>query len=132
MHNFTPWSALGGGILIGLAALVLLLGKGRIAGYSGIISCLLFSTLQFWRTLFLAGTVVGAGLAVYGLQLDIVKLDISPLLLLAGVLVGFGSRLANGCTSGHGICGIGRFSVRSIVATCVFMFSGMLIVALVH
>ena len=132
MHNFTPWSALGGGILIGLAALMLLLGKGRIAGYSGIISGFLFSGRQSWRALFLAGTAAGAGLAVYGLRLNIVKPEMSPLLLLAGLLVGLGSRLANGCTSGHGICGIGRFSVRSIVSTCLFMFSGMLIVALVH
>lgn len=132
MHNFTPWSALGGGVLIGVAALVLLLGKGRIAGYSGIIAGFLFSGGQRWRAWFLAGTIVGAGLATYGLQLHITKLEITPSLLLAGLLVGVGSRLANGCTSGHGICGIGRFSIRSIIATLAFMFSGMVIVALIH
>ena len=132
MHNFTPWSALGGGVLIGVAALVLLLGKGRIAGYSGIIAGFLFSGGQRWRALFLAGTIVGAGLATYGLQLHIAKLEITPSFLLAGLLVGVGSRLANGCTSGHGICGIGRFSIRSIIATGAFMFSGMVIVALIH
>lgn len=75
---------------------------------------------------------MGAGLATYGLQLHITKLEITPSLLLAGLLVGVGSRLANGCTSGHGICGIGRFSIRSIIATLAFMFSGMVIVALIH
>lgn len=132
MHNFTPWSALGGGLLIGLAALLLLLGKGRIAGYSGIISGFLFTGGQRWRGLFLAGTVTGASLAVYGLGLHVTRLEITPVLLLAGLLVGIGSRLANGCTSGHGICGIGRFSIRSLVATALFMFSGVVIVAIVN
>jgi len=132
MHNFTLWSSLSGGLLIGLAALLLLLGKGRIAGYSGIISGFLFSGGQRWRGLFLVGTAAGATLAVYGLGLHVTKLEVTPVLLLAGLLVGMGSRLANGCTSGHGICGIGRFSFRSLVATGLFMFSGMLIVMVVN
>jgi Predicted transporter component len=133
MHNFTPWSSLLGGLLIGLAALILLWGKGRIAGYSGIISGL-FSIPEGkrWRILFLVGTTLGASGATYALHLKVAKLEISPLLILAGLLVGVGSRLANGCTSGHGICGIGRFSVRSLVATGLFMFSGALIVAITH
>lgn len=132
MHDFTPWSSLSGGFLIGLAALLLLLGKGRIAGYSGIISGFLFAGGQRWRGLFLAGTATGAMLAVYGMGLHATKLEVTPVLLLAGLLVGMGSRLANGCTSGHGICGIGRFSFRSLVATGLFMFSGMLIVMVVN
>ena len=71
-------------------------------------------------------------MATYVLHLKVAKLEISPLLILAGLLVGVGSRLANGCTSGHGICGIGRFSVRSLVATGLFIFSGALIVAMTH
>lgn len=132
MHDFTPWSSLSGGLLIGLAALLLLLGKGRIAGYSGIISGFLLSGGQRWRGLFLAGTATGAMLAVYGMGLHVTKLEVTPVLLLAGLLVGMGSRLANGCTSGHGICGIGRFSFRSLLATGLFMFSGMLIVMVVN
>ncbi|WP_081741553.1 YeeE/YedE thiosulfate transporter family protein [Tolumonas lignilytica] len=132
MHNFTPWSALGGGLLIGLAALLLLLGKGRIAGYSGIIAGFLFAGAQRWQALFLVGTVAGACIAVYLLHLHISQLQFSPSLIIAGLLVGLGSRLANGCTSGHGICGIGRFSIRSIVATVLFMISGMVMVAFFH
>nr|WP_321242770.1 YeeE/YedE thiosulfate transporter family protein [uncultured Tolumonas sp.] len=133
MYNFTPWSSLLGGLLIGLAALILLWGKGRVAGYSGIIAGL-FSAAdnKHWRILFLAGTTLGASLATYALHLQVAKLEVSPMLLLAGLLVGVGSRLANGCTSGHGICGIGRFSIRSLVATGLFIFSGAFIVAMTH
>ena len=133
MLNFTPWSSLLGGLLIGLAALILLWGKGRIAGYSGIISGLVSAPdSKRWRILFLVGTTFGASVATYVLHLKVAKLEISPLLILAGLLVGVGSRLANGCTSGHGICGIGRFSIRSLVATGLFIFSGALIVAMNH
>jgi hypothetical protein len=133
MHNFTPWSSLLGGFLIGLAALILLWGKGRIAGYSGIISGLVSAPdSKRWRILFLVGTTFGASVATYVLHLKVAKLEISPLLILAGLLVGVGSRLANGCTSGHGICGIGRFSIRSLMATGLFIFSGALIVAMIY
>lgn len=133
MHNFTPWSSLLGGLLIGLAALILLWGKGRIAGYSGIISGLVSAPdSKRWRILFLVGTTLGASVATYVLHLKVAKLEISPLLILAGLLVGAGSRLANGCTSGHGICGIGRFSIRSLMATGLFIFSGALIVAMIY
>lgn len=133
MLNFTPWSSLLGGLLIGLAALILLWGKGRIAGYSGIISGLVSAPDgKRWRILFLVGTTFGASVATYVLHLKVAKLEISPLLILAGLLVGVGSRLANGCTSGHGICGIGRFSIRSLMATGLFIFSGALIVAMIY
>lgn len=133
MYNFTPWSSLLGGLLIGLAALILLWGKGRIAGYSGIISGLVLAPdSKRWRILFLVGTTFGASVATYALHLKVAKLEISPLLILAGLLVGIGSRLANGCTSGHGICGIGRFSIRSLMATGLFIFSGALIVAMIY
>ena len=133
MHNFTPWSSLLGGLLIGLAALILLWGKGRIAGYSGIISGLFtIPDGERWRILFLVGTTFGGSVATYVLHLKVAKLEISPLLILAGLLVGVGSRLANGCTSGHGICGIGRFSIRSLMATGLFIFSGALIVAMIY
>ena len=118
--------------MIGLAALLLLAGKGRIAGYSGIIAGFFFSGGQRWRAAFLIGTILGAAATIQGFHLQISQLTLSPSLLLAGFLVGLGARLANGCTSGHGICGIGRFSVRSLIATGLFMFSGMLVVAFVH
>ncbi len=118
--------------MIGLAALLLLAGRGRIAGYSGIVAGFFFAGGQRWQAVFLIGTIIGAAVATHGLHLHVSQLTVSPSLLLAGCLVGLGARLANGCTSGHGICGIGRFSIRSIVATGLFMFSGMLVTVLVH
>ena len=120
-----PWNALFGGLLLGLSASLLLLVNGRIAGISGILAGVLkpqqgeFS----WRLLFLIG-MVSAGLLAVMMGVHFPDYDtglFSAWLIIAGVLVGLGTKLANGCTSGHGICGIGRFSKRSIVATCVFM-----------
>lgn len=125
IENFTPVSGAIGGVLIGLAAAMLLAGAGRIAGVSGIAGGLLARVPgdNAWRALFLAGLILGA--AVYQLvtsaPLD-VRIDVAaPLLITAGFLVGFGTRLGSGCTSGHGVCGIARFSLRSVVATLVFM-----------
>jgi len=125
MTPFTPETALAGGALIGLAAAVLLLGNGRIAGISGIIGGLFVpkATGLVWRLLFIAGILLGALLyqALGGATYRI-SIDASPAVLLAaGLLVGFGTRMGSGCTSGHGVCGISRLSVRSIVATLVFM-----------
>jgi len=132
MYHFTPYSALLGGILIGVAAIVLLLGSGRIAGYSGIIANAFMKPQQGWRWTFLLCTVLGATAAMLVFKLPVPHFKYSPHLLVAGLLVGFGSRLGNGCTSGHGICGIGRFSPRSIVATIIFMTTGIITVYLFY
>lgn len=136
MTDFTPWSALGGGALIGVASALLLLAEGRIAGISGITAGVmrLRQTDAGWRWLFLAGLVLGP--VLYGLaggDLSRVHIDAGTgTLILGGLLVGFGTRLGGGCTSGHGVCGISRFSVRSIVATLLFMGSAGAVVFLVR
>ena len=127
--DFTPISGLLGGVLIGLAAVLLLLANGRIAGISGIVGGLLTRATadMGWRVAFVLGLWLGA--LVYWLvrgELFAVELAASwPVILIAGVLVGFGTRMGGGCTSGHGVCGIARLSKRSIVATLVFMGAGI-------
>jgi len=117
--------ALAGGVLIGLAATLLLWLNGRVAGVSGLVNGVLFPQRGdvAWRVAFLGGLVVAAGAymaLVPGASLP--RTDFSRAgLVAAGVLVGFGTRMGNGCTSGHGVCGIGRLSMRSIVAVLVFM-----------
>ena len=125
MENFTPVPALIGGVMIGVAATALLLVNGRIAGISGIFGGLVPPARgdALWRLLYLAGLVAGA-LAWRVIRPDDVvpAFDASlPVIALGGLLVGFGTRLGGGCTSGHGVCGIGRRSPRSIVATAAFM-----------
>ncbi len=132
MADFTPVPALLGGLLVGAGASVLLLGIGRIAGICGIASGLLDAPRdpdRGWRATFLAGLLL-AGLAGNAWLPGAFPAPSAPLpvLLVAGVLVGVGTRLANGCTSGHGVCGIGRGSVRSLAATCTFIAAGMLTV----
>jgi uncharacterized protein len=132
MENFTPYSALAGGILIGLAATLLLLFNGRIAGISGMMSGLIKAERPelFWRLAFLIGIMLGAFL-FQQLKPDLYQPRANfPIWLLAlgGFLVGFGTRMGNGCTSGHAVCGIARFSIRSIVATITFMATGFLTV----
>jgi uncharacterized membrane protein YedE/YeeE len=125
MHNFTPWSALVGGLLIGLAATLLLWLNGRLAGISGVLGDLLppRGPDSLWRVLFLTGLVVGAAgyVALTGSATPVRQGFPTPLLVLAGLLTGFGTARASGCTSGHGVCGLARFSVRSLVATAVFL-----------
>lgn len=132
MESFTPWSSLFGGTLIGLAATALFIGNGRTAGTSGIFGGLFYgpSRENLWRWFFLAGMAGGgAVLAVAMPNAFPAALPRSiPWLIVAGLLVGFGTRLGEGCTSGHGICGNARFSVRSLVATVTFMATGALAV----
>jgi len=136
VENFTPVSALIGGALIGLGAAVMLLASGRIAGISGIVGGMLSpQTGDFvWRLCFVAGLVLGAGLfAVIAPDHFAVDLNASSVsVIAAGLLVGYGTRLGSGCTSGHGVCGIGRLSPRSYVATPLFMASAMLTVWVVR
>ncbi|MGI9289513.1 MAG: YeeE/YedE family protein [Pseudomonadales bacterium] len=132
MTSFTPYSALIGGAFIGLAATLLLLMNGRIAGISGIMNGLLnpSSGDTGWRAWFLVGLVGGGGLYLaFSTPAFELRSGFSvPLLAAAGFLVGFGTRMGNGCTSGHGVCGIARLSVRSLVATAIFISAGMLTV----
>ncbi len=125
MENFTPVPALIGGVMIGVAATALLLVNGRIAGISGIFGGLVPPARgdALWRLLFLTGLVAGAlAWSVFRPGDVDPAFDASiPVIALGGLLVGFGTRLGGGCTSGHGVCGIGRRSLRSIVATATFM-----------
>ena len=128
MENFTPISAFLGGICIGTAALLLLWLNGNIAGISGILNRAMESGSDLaWRWLFLVGLVLGTGayVVLFGLSFELRQGFPWPLLLLAGFLVGYGTRMGGGCTSGHGVCGIGRLSKRSIVATLIFMATGI-------
>lgn len=130
MTEFTPISGLIGGLLIGCASMLLLVGSGRIAGISGIFGGLL-SPVQgdiSWRAAFIGGLVLGGLLwpLLTGNALT-VNLQVGwPTMIIAGLLVGFGARLGSGCTSGHGVCGLGRLSPRSLVATLVFMLAAVI------
>lgn len=136
MENFTPVSALVGGVLIGSAAAVLLWFNGRIAGISGIFNGLLNPQRgeTSWRALFVLGLIGGAALYVLLNPMAYAPRRGFPLVLLVlgGFLVGVGTRMSGGCTSGHGICGLGRLSPRSLVATMIFVFTGMLTVFVVR
>ena len=134
-EHFTPWSSLAGGLLIGLATAMFLLFNGRIAGISGILGGLLrpVSGEIGWRIAFIAG-LVGAPI-VYGLVagLPSVRVDAdTTTLIVAGLLVGVGTRYGSGCTSGHGVCGLSRLSPRSMVATASFMLAGFVTVYFVR
>ena len=134
--HFTPLSALFGGLLIGLSAAVLLLCNGRIAGISGIVGGLLqrYRAGDFaWRVAFVLGLVLAPVLYRLFAELPESRIDAGwAMLVVAGVLVGFGSRLGSGCTSGHGVCGLSRLSPRSLVATATFMTTGFVAVYVVR
>ncbi|MEC5212910.1 putative membrane protein YedE/YeeE [Polaromonas sp. CG_9.5] len=134
-NQFTPWSSLAGGALIGLAAALFLLLNGRIAGISGVLGGLLKPVRGdiAWRAAFILG-LVGAPL-VYGLfaGLPVPQIDADyAALIAAGLLVGVGTRYGSGCTSGHGVCGVSRLSPRSLVATASFMAAGFATVFLIR
>lgn len=131
--NFTPVSGLIGGLLIGLAAVLFMWLNGRIAGISGIAAGLLGrgGSDKLWRLAFLLGLPLGATLywLAAGPAGRPVELQVgTPMMIAAGLLVGLGTRLGSGCTSGHGVCGIARFSRRSISATLTFMAAGFITV----
>jgi uncharacterized membrane protein YedE/YeeE len=134
MANFTPLSAAIGGVLICLSAVLLMLLTGRIAGISGIFSGLLNlrGDDKGWRIAFIAGLILApiiAGVIGYAMAPPTLPAN-WVIITAAGLLVGFGTRLGGGCTSGHGICGIGRLSMRSIAATVVFMTTAVITVAI--
>lgn len=129
--SFTPWTALAGGVLIGIAAAIFALVNGRVAGISGIVGGLLRPKLPDigWRVAFVAGLVVAPSLYGAFVYLPSLKIDANYSTLIgAGLLVGVGTRYAGGCTSGHGVCGLSRLSPRSAVAALLFIAAGSAIV----
>lgn len=134
-NHFTPWASLAGGILLGLATALFVVLRGRVLGISGILAGLWrpMAGDRAWRLAFLAGLL--AAPAAWSLFAPPVapRFDVSaPVLVLAGLMVGWGTRRAGGCTSGHGVCGLSRLSLRSLVATLCFMASGFAIVFVVR
>ena len=133
--NFTPWTALAGGLLVGLAAAAMILLGGRVAGVSGILGGLLRPVRGEvrWRLAFLAGLAGAPLLYMLAAPLPVVEVDAGALALLAsGLLVGIGTRYGGGCTSGHGVCGVARRSPRSLAATAVFMGAGFVVAYLLR
>lgn len=125
--NFTPWTSLGGGALIGLAVSLFVLANGRIAGISGLLGSVTQFDSEGWseKALFLLGLLLAP--LLWGALTVLPEIEIKtewPALIIAGLLVGVGTRYGSGCTSGHGVCGISRLSPRSIVATVCFMTAG--------
>ena len=132
--NFTPQSAFLGGIIIGLAVIIFFVGNGRLAGISGIVNAALVSKQN--RTdnfLFVVGLVLGPIFYTFLTKINIPFLITSslPIIISAGLLVGIGTKIGSGCTSGHGICGISRLSLRSITATIIFMITAIITVKLI-
>ena len=132
--NFTPESAFVGGIIIGLAVIIFFIGNGRLAGISGIVNNALVSKQN--RTdnfLFIIGLVLGPIFYAFFAKIDIPFLITSslPIIIAAGFLVGIGTKIGRGCTSGHGICGVSLLSTRSIVATIIFMITAIITVKLI-
>ncbi|HCE3306059.1 TPA: YeeE/YedE family protein [Vibrio parahaemolyticus] len=137
MLNVIPWESLFGGILLGISATILLLVNGKITGISGIMNGIMSPKKgdYSWRLLFAVGMIAGGLISVLMLGVAVpstANLSLG-MVIAAGLLVGIGTRLGNGCTSGHGICGMGRLSKRSIVATCVFMaVAGLTVLVRLH
>nr|WP_294840037.1 YeeE/YedE family protein [uncultured Methylotenera sp.] len=137
MENFTPIQSLIGGLLIGASASILILFMGKIAGISGIIAPLVqfkhfTKEHHMWRILFIAGLLVSSKVYEIFAPLPIVQISASTVtLVIAGLLVGFGTRMGSGCTSGHGVCGLSRLSLRSLIATLCFMCTGFVVCYLV-
>lgn len=134
-NNFTPWTALAGGALIGLATAIFILFNGRIAGITGILGGLIRPKLQDigWRIAFIVGLIVSPAIwKIFG-TLPVIEIEAgNALLAIAGLIVGISTRYGSGCTSGHGVCGISRLSPRSIIATLAFMATGFLTVYVVR
>ncbi|WP_176491152.1 MULTISPECIES: YeeE/YedE family protein [Microbulbifer] len=132
---FTPWSALAGGAMIGLASALLLVLNGRIAGISGILGGLISRTPgeTGWRAAFAIGLLIGPTLWALFQALPPIRIEAGyPVLIAAGLLVGIGTRYGSGCTSGHGVCGLSRLSPRSLAATLIFMAGGFATVFVVR
>ncbi|MEC8009766.1 MAG: YeeE/YedE thiosulfate transporter family protein [Pseudomonadota bacterium] len=134
MTDFTPYSALIGGALIGLTSAFLLFGLGRVLGISGFVHGLIARDSQFgWRASFLIGLLLAGVIAAFVTEVPY-RIVTMPWVqvLAAGLLVGYGTKMGSGCTSGHGVCGLGRRSMRSVVAVCTFMATAIITVYLVR
>ncbi|MFK7869192.1 MAG: YeeE/YedE family protein [Roseobacter sp.] len=135
--SFTPFQSLGGGALIGLGAVLLMLGLGRIFGATGILSGMIFfedrDTL-YWRAALVLGMVIAPGLIFSVTRfVPALTIPVSPtMIVIGGVIVGFGASLGSGCTSGHGVCGLSRLSIRSLVAVPTFMATAAITVFLIR
>jgi uncharacterized protein len=135
MVEFNWFNGLLGGILIGISASLLLAFSGRIAGISGIVNgAVTFAKAEVWRWYFLGGMLIGSAIYEFAIAPSPTPhSNFAPgAMLLGGFLVGFGTRMGNGCTSGHGVCGLGRLSVRSFVAVCTFLITAMMTVFLLR
>ena len=135
MTEFTPYSAILGGVFLGAAALLLLAFNGKIAGISGIVSQGIkeMNAQGMWRWIFILGLIIGPNISGFWDFSLPNQIDVTwPFIIVGGLFVGIGSALGNGCTSGHGICGIGRLSVRSITATFTFILTGIITVLLLR
>ena len=134
MENFTPLNASIGGALIGLSAVILMALNGRIAGISGVFSGAVFAERgdKTWRLMFVLGLIAAPAIwaLVRGTEPSFEITESWPLIIAGGLLVGFGTRLGSGCTSGHGVCGLSRLSPRSMASVALFMVAGMATVAL--
>ena len=133
--NFTPIESLLGGLIIGLAVAILYLMRGNYAGISGIYFNVISANKNgfFWRLLFIIGLIIGPVILSFFSYKDLgfEMPNTNPIIIIVGgLLVGYGTQLGSGCTSGHGVCGIGRLSIRSIIGTCVFVGAGVLTVLL--
>ncbi|EDZ96154.1 MAG: YeeE/YedE thiosulfate transporter family protein [Limnospira sp. PMC 1291.21] len=131
MADFNWISALMGGVLIGMSATILLAFNGRIAGISGMVNgAITFKSQEAWRWLFILGLIAGAAIYEYGFPSPPTppSNSVPLLMIIGGFLVGFGTRMGNGCTSGHGVCGLGRFSMRSLIAVLSFMTTAFITV----
>ena len=133
MENFTPYLSLAGGALIGISASILMYLNGRIAGISGIVAGVFSAssiTEKAWRLAFVIGLVIGGAIYMHFFPITIAPREFmsTELLIVGGLVIGFGTAMGSGCTSGHGICGISRFSLRSLVATATFLLSGIVTV----
>lgn len=137
LQNFTPYASLIGGVMIGLAALLLMLTHGRVMGVSGILGGLVMPSGKndmAWRVMFVIGMLAGPFIVMHGLGRSIEMMPVSSgmILPIAGFIVGIGTAIGSGCTSGHGICGLARLSPRSLVAVGTFMATGIATVYLVR
>lgn len=135
MAEFNWLTALSGGVFIGLSATLLLAFNGRIAGISGMVNgAITFTKTEVWRWMFILGMLLGGILYEYGLSSHPTPTSkFAPwAMILGGFLVGFGTRMGNGCTSGHGVCGLGRLSLRSLVAVLTFLITAILTVFIVR
>ena len=128
--NFTPYSALTGGLLIGFAAFIFFIFNGRLSGVSSIASDGVFSKVnRIDNLLFLLGLIIGPILfSLSGNKIESVLTNSLPLIIIGGLFVGIGTKIGKGCTSGHGVCGISRFSIRSVTATISFILTGVITV----